>query len=246
MYACILLILHLSSFNMRSMGQTCYFFPLPHTCTNMINIPMSCNSLLSSPHILQLPLRLYSPTTLIHAPTVLWMVRSLKPQGCLNFTLTISSTLEIPRLARLLCQLPLNILHLWHLNLVVNRKVSPFAFQYCGCELSNNPEWSRRPTIIAPDVDMQVVTNRIAFGKFYNAGQVSEKTQKKIVCVCIFVFDMPSSIRYALHPTMYLFNVNKSLHLYKLSARQLTTFTAVTLRATKGMPALSLNAIGIA
>ncbi|CAM0140449.1 hypothetical protein VKS41_006464 [Umbelopsis sp. WA50703] len=30
----------------------------------------------------------------------------------------------------------------------------------------------KSPTIIAPDVDMQVVTNRIAFGKFYNAGQV--------------------------------------------------------------------------
>ncbi|CAO3689055.1 unnamed protein product [Umbelopsis ramanniana] len=30
----------------------------------------------------------------------------------------------------------------------------------------------KSPAIIASDVDMQVVTNRIAFGKFYNAGQV--------------------------------------------------------------------------
>jgi len=30
----------------------------------------------------------------------------------------------------------------------------------------------KSPTIVAPDVDMQVVANRIAFGKFYNAGQV--------------------------------------------------------------------------
>jgi acyl-CoA reductase-like NAD-dependent aldehyde dehydrogenase len=39
------------------------------------------------------------------------------------------------------------------------------------------------PTIIAPDVDMQVVTNRIAFGKFYNAGQVSLSLRWKLTMV---------------------------------------------------------------
>lgn len=31
----------------------------------------------------------------------------------------------------------------------------------------------KRPAVVTEDADMQIVANRIAYGKFFNAGQVS-------------------------------------------------------------------------
>lgn len=40
----------------------------------------------------------------------------------------------------------------------------------------------KSPAIIAPDADMQICANRIAFGKFYNSGQVKKKKPENRFC----------------------------------------------------------------